>query len=95
MGPERTQVCIFIIGSGGLVDEHQAVALVVVHQSGGGIDHQGGAPDDKHIRLLDVAQRPLEHPGAEALLVEDYVGLDDTAAAARGTPWLSAMAETG
>ena len=83
-GAGEDQVCVFVVGGGGLVDEYQAVALVVVHQPGGGVDHQGGAPDDEHVRLLDVAQRPLEHPGAEALLVEDHVGLDDTAAAAPG-----------
>lgn len=78
------KVCLGIPGGGGLVDQDQLIAPVVVDQAGGGIDHQRGAAHDQHVSLGDVADGLIQDIHVQAFLVQDHVGLDAAAAAAHG-----------
>ena len=76
------QVGVAVHAGLGLVDENQLLALVVVYQTGGGIDHQGGAADDEHVGLADGGNGAGHHVGVQGLLIEDHIGTDDAPAVA-------------
>ena len=71
-------------GHGGFVDEHQLVAPVVVDESGGGVDVEGGAADDEQVRLCDGPDGIVQGLLIQPLLIQHHVGLNDAAALAPG-----------
>ena len=60
------------------------MAPVVVDEPGGGVDVQGGAADDEHVRLGDGPDGVVQKLLVQPLFVQDHVGFDGAAALAAG-----------
>ena len=74
------EVSLLVLWNTGLVDNDQMLASKVLDETSRRIDHQGGAPDDQQVGLMNGLRSLLEGLHIQGLFIEGDIGLDHAAA---------------
>ena len=74
------QICKTVTGSGSFVYYNDLFALEIVDKSGCGVDCQGSAANDQHLRILNIADSRAQDLVVQTLLIENHIRLNRAAA---------------
>ena len=74
------EVGLLVLWNTGLIYDDKMLASKVLDETGCGIDHQGGAPDDQQVGLMNGLRSLLESLHIQGLFIEGHIGLDHAAA---------------
>ena len=85
--PVEDQVGVAVIGRFIPVDEDQAVAAVVLDETGGRIYREAGATYHQQVCLTNGADAAGQRLLVQALLIKDDIRLDRTPTGAQRYPW--------
>ena len=80
------QIRIAVVGCFAEIYQHKLISPVIVYEPCRGVDVQRGAADDEHIRVAQIVDGLREQVFVKLLLIEDYIGTNDAAAATAGNP---------
>ena len=73
------EVSLLVLWNASLVDNDQMLASKVLDETGCGIDHQGSAPNDQQVGLMNGLRGLLEGLHIQGLFIEGHIRLDHTA----------------
>ena len=78
------QISPVVFGSGVPVDEDQAVATVVIDETGSGVHRQAGTRHDEQVGVVNGVDAVFDGLMIQTFFVEHHIGLHDAAAVTAG-----------